>query len=372
MTVGIIELSNYICLSLRTMIKPVTKLPSCFFILISIAVVSSRCSKKSNPALQEIVTVSNFAGNGIPGFANGVGAAASFAYPMGITSDANGNVYVADQGNLLIRKITPDGTVTTYAGNGDRGTSVGSALSSPLELPTTIVSDSNGNIFVTVQAGLVIEKISANGIVSIFAGSGFIGSIDDVGAAASFAGIGGMAIDANGNMFVTDINAVRKITPQGAVSTIVKGGLTNTSIINSLSGITVDMNGNLYVVNSGHHNILKINQQYAISVYAGSVSGFNGDSNGIGTAATFNNPVGVAIDSKSNLYVTDGGNHLIRMISPTAIVSTLAGGGVGVDVNGNGNIASFEVTYGITVDPFGNIYVTDQGTSLIRKIVVTQ
>ncbi|MDB4921808.1 hypothetical protein [Mucilaginibacter sp.] len=345
------------------------KLPlSILILVIFFAGLLSGCSKKSSlvPAQSNSTfTVSSFAGSGSVGSGNGIGTAASFGYPMGIALDKNNNLYVADHDNCVIRKITPDGTVTIYAGTGKKGNDIGPAATSTFYYPTAIACDANGNIFVSDQSDLLIKKITPDGMVSIFAGSGYIGQSNGTGAAASFQGIYGITINSEGTLFVTDLNAIRKITNQGVVSTFSKDPSFKT-----LTGITIDQTGNLYVADNAGNNILKINQQAEVSIVAG--SGLVGNVDGKGTSASFQHPSGVAVDSKSNIYVTDSGNSLIRLISPEAIVQTIAGNGMPAETNGVGLTSSFFGPFGIVINTSGNIFISDAAGNKIRKITIVQ
>ena len=167
-----------------------------------------------------------------------------------------------------------------------------------------------------------IRKITPEGLVTTFAGSGTRGSSDGTGASASFYFPMGLAVDSSGNVYVADEanNLIRKITPTGVVST-----------------------------------------------FAG--SGSRGSTNGTGTEASFNGPIGIALDSSGNVYVSDNGNHLIRKITSAGVVSTLAGTGSQGFENGEGTAASFYSPNGISVDSTGNVYVADTYNHLIRKII---
>ena len=184
----------------------------------------------------------------------------------GVAVDSSGNVYVADNLNFLIRKITPAGVVTTFAGSGVSGSDNGTAAS--FNMPTGIAVDSSGNVYVTDGTTLSIRKITPAGVVTTFAGSGTSGVADGTGTAASFNLPMSIAVDSSGNLYVPDMinSLMRKITPAGVVTTL-------------------------------------------------AASGTAGSTNGIGTAASFASPYGIAADSSGNLYVTDKENVLVRKIT---------------------------------------------------------
>jgi streptogramin lyase len=274
-------------------------------------------------------SVSTLAGSGTPGDIDGSGAAASFYYPRGIAVDANGNVYVTEF--LLqpfgpavannIRKITPAGVVSIFAGGpGNPGDVDGTGTAAGFALPSAVAVDSAGNVYVADTGNCQIRKITPAGVVSTLAGS-TAGHADGTGASASFNNPSGVAVDTSGNVYVADTsnNEIRKITPAGVVST-----------------------------------------------FAGSTT--QGDADGTGASASFNGPSGVAVDSAGNVYVADSGNNEIRMITPDGVVRTLAGGSAPGNLNGIGAAASFQNPTGIAVDSAGNLYVADQANHVIRKI----
>ncbi|PLP97553.1 hypothetical protein CYJ10_26965 [Cupriavidus pauculus] len=319
--------------------------------------------------------VSTLAGSGSSGAANGIGAAASFYFPFGVAVDASGNVYVADQGNNLIRKITPTGVVSTLAGSGSSGSADGTGAAASFSYPYGVAVDASGTVYVADTFNHEIRKITSTGVVSTLAGSGSSGSADGTGTAASFSTPFGVAVDASGNVYVADQGnqLIRKITPTGVVSTLAgSGSLGSTDGIgtaasfNAPSGIAVDASGNVYVVDQGSHAIRKITPTGVVSTLAG--SGSSGSADGIGTAASFSSPFGVAVDASANVYVADQGSHAIRKITPAGVVSTLAGSGSGGAADGIGTAASFNLPLGVAVDASGNVYVADTRNHEIRKI----
>ncbi len=358
-------------------------------LLITVFFITS-CGKKNTPNPTPVtpttptVNVSTFAGSGIAGSANGAGTAASFQQPVDIGIDVNGNFYVVDVassgpnvGNNLIRKITPAGVVTTFFGIG-YNPSNGLA---PYFFPEGVATDGSGNVYVTDLAALgnsaggnVILKISPSGVATTVAG-GVQGFVNGTGTAASFASPLGIVVDASGNVYVADDNnnAIREITPASVVTTLAGNGVAGesngTGTAASFNGpqyLAIDASGNLYVADTGNNLIRKITSAGVVTTVAG--NGQAGATNGTGTAASFNRPTGIAIDASGNLYVTDTGNNLIRKITPAGVVTTIAGNGSQGSTNGSGTLASFNAPFGITIDAAGNLYVADYGNNLIRKI----
>jgi sugar lactone lactonase YvrE len=321
----------------------------------------------------ESLTFTTFAGQDEPYSAiDGQGNAARFCSPCGVAVDGSGNVYVADAGNGTIRKITSAGAVTTLAGTAGSfdvySASVdGQRSSARFYDPVCATVDSNGNVYVADQHDHVIRKITSTGVVTTLAGSaGSFGYADGTGSAARFYTPRGVAVDSNGNVYVADCwnNAIRKITSAGVVTTIAGTGF------NSPIGIGVDSGGNVYVADSGNHTIRKITPAGVVTTLAGT-AGSPGSADGTGSAARFSGPAGVCVDSAGNVYVADGNNHTIRKITPAGVVTTLAGtaGGSG-SADGTGNVARFQITYssGVAVDGAGNVYVADTDNGTIRKI----
>ncbi len=322
-------------------------------------------------------TVSTLAGTGSLGFVNGIGTGASFKNPTGVTVDSNGNVFVADTDNNSVRKITPSGVVSTFAGTGSPGfvNGIGTGASFKLGYPSGVAVDSIGNVFVADSVNFVIRKITPAGVVSTFAGTGSPGFVNGTGTGASFNLPSGVAVDSSGNVFVADTwnYAIRKITPAGVVSTFagtgspgfVNGTGTGASF-GSPESVAVDSLGNVYVGDILNYAIRKITPAGVVSTFAG--NGLVGFVNGTGTGASFNLGLGVAVDISGNVFVADSGNNTIRKITPAGVVSTFAGNGLSGFVNGTGTGANFRLPIGVTVDSSGNVFVADQSNNAIRKI----
>ena len=254
--------------------------------------------------------ISTLAGSNV-GYIDGMGTAAKFSGPRGLVLDAAGNIYVVDKSNDRIRKITPTGMVSTFAGS--------------------------------------VE-----------------GFADGMGTAAKFHSPNDIAIDASGNLYVSDgwNNRIRKITPAGMVSTLAGDGLS--LILYEPIGLDLDAAGNVYVADWGHDRIRKITPGGVVSTFAGCDNCIGGYVDGPGTTARFYSPTGVTVDAAGNVYVTDW-NHTVRKITPAGMVSTLAGTGEGF-ADGTGAAAKFYKPISPVVDAAGNIYLADAGNNRIRKI----
>jgi sugar lactone lactonase YvrE len=284
-------------------------------------------------------TPSVLAGSGGVGAVNATGALASFNGPSGIAVDASGNVYVADYHNNLVRKITPAGVVTTLAGTATSSADSTSNTQSVFSGPSGVAVDASGNVYVADSGDNQVKMVSPSGVVTVFAGSGNAGSGDGNAAAATFYNPTGVALDASSNLYVADFlnNRIRKITPAGTVTTLAgdtagyADGPDTTALFYYPNSLTVDAGGNVYVTDEANNRIRVISPQGIVSTIAG--SGAAGSANGQGINASFNGPDGITADAAGNLYVTDANNNLIREITPAGAVITLAGKLPGMSVH---------------------------------------
>ena len=329
------------------------------------------------------VQVTTLAGGGF-GNTNGTGLKAKFGQLRGLCVDAEGNIYVADQSNYSIRKITPAGVVTTLAGS-TRGYVDGVGINAKFAGPRDVAVDIDGNVYVADAGNHRIRKITPDGVVTTFAGS-TQGFADGTGVNARFRTPQGVAVDADGNVYIADYQnfKIRKITPAGVVTTLAgstreyaDGTGANAKFV-APQGLTVDANGNVYVADGDNqgfgifdvpgldlrasHRIRKITQSGVVTTLAGSSYGH---ADGAGINAMFRYPQDVAVDAAGNVYVADGANHRIRKISSSGEVITLAGSAFGF-ADGSGANARFAFPSGLAVDPDGNIYIAD--AFLIRKL----
>ena len=287
-----------------------------------------------------VTTYASFVGlRATTGSVDGTGTGAFFRSPYGLTFDLSGNLYIADTLNCTIRKATPAGVVTTLAGVAlSVGSADGTGTAASFNNPYDVISDSLGNIYVADTNNHTIRKMTPAGVTTTFAGSaGATGNIDGVGSAARFNGPFSIAMDAFENLYVADTNnhTIRKITPAGVTTTFAgSSGITgstdgtgSTARFNFPQGISTDFLGNLYVSDTNNHTIRKINSLGVVTTLAGLVL-TPGNTDGTGSSARFNNPIGIDTDKFGNIYVVDANNNRIRRISPSGVVTTILGGGV--------------------------------------------
>ncbi|NVJ48503.1 MAG: tandem-95 repeat protein, partial [Cytophagia bacterium] len=264
--------------------------------------------------------VTTFAG-GTFGFVDGVASEAKFSFPSGLAIDDLGNLYVADRGNNAIRKIEPNGTVSTIAGNGNWGFKDGEALSAEFRSPLDLALDDEGNIYVTDQGNNRIRKISPERIVSTLAGDG------------------------TNNLNPDDLNDPNIPAP---------------------SSITLDNQGNIYFT-VARSLIRRIGSDGSTLTIAGNtLSG--GISDGVGTAAKFQNPLGLITDDSGNIYVADNEFNAVRKISPEGLVTTLAGAQTPGLEDKTGSQARFRGPSGLLLNSEGNLIVVDNGNHRLREL----
>ena len=362
---------------------------------------------------------------GVIGSTDGRGSAALFCFPQGIAVDAAGTVIVGDTYNHTLRSISPRGVVTTLAGSaGMAGNLNGVRSAARFSNPQGLVTDAARNIFVADAGNGLLRKVTPAGVVTTLAGSlANFGLKDGTGAAAGFEGLSNLAIDATGTLYGADQYAqrIRRITQRGVVTTlpvnaplagqpqvrmptgiavdpsgtlsvtgqfgvhVITGGTTLTTLagkelelgrvngsgskarFDSLSGVTSDPSGNWYVVDTLNHVILKITPAGVVSELAG--NGKQGSVDGTGASASFSYPRGIVADTLGNLFVADTFNSTIRKITPAGVVTTIAGAAASPGrADGPGSLARFFEPEGIAIDTGQNLYVADTGNHTVRKM----
>jgi sugar lactone lactonase YvrE/Tfp pilus assembly protein PilE len=332
-------------------------------------------SAPSAPSWQQMgaVTVGTLAGASATGYVDGTGSAARFNTVMGIAVDGGGNAYVADSSNNRIRKITPAGVVTTFAGSGVSGFADGTGTAAQFAAPRALAFDGSGNLLVADTSNSRIRQITPAGVVTTLAGSGTRGFLDGSAASAQFNMPSGIAVDGSGNVYIGDtVNSrIRKIAG-GVVSTFAGSGLngyvdgsSTTARFFGIYGLAVDGAGNVYAADTQNNRIRVISSAGDVTTLAGSTAGY---ADGTGAGAQFNWPDGVALDGSGNVYVTDHQNNNIRKINSSGVVTTYAGSGTSGYVDGTGILAQFRSPDGIAVDGSGYLYVSEMNNGTIRKI----
>lgn len=329
----------------------------------------------ASESLETAKVVTTLAGNGNNSDVNGLGTAASFAGPTGITVDSAGYIYVADDGQR-IRKVSPAGYVITLAGNGSTTFADGAAAVATFNAPRGIVVDPSGTVYVTDANNNRIRKVTSDGTVSTFAGNGGTAFANGNGTSATIVGAQGIAIDASGNLYVAETggNRIRKITSGGVVTTLAGNGVTGcangsgtAAAFHFPGGVTVGDSGNLYVADTYNNRICRITPAGVVTTLAG--NGGTAFADGTGTAATFDTPYGITYDPQGYLYVADWNHNRIRRVSLSGVVTTVAGSGSISFGDGTGTSAGFYFPYGIASDAYGKLYVTDY---LNRRVRVLQ
>ncbi len=335
--------------------------------------------------VSDIYVSSTVAGQvGVGGTANGTGMNAQFNYPNDPAVDSGGNIFVADFNNFSIRKISPAGSVSTFAGsNGNPGDRDGIPGAARFNEVNAVFFDATGNLYVADSGNDLIRKVLPNGNVSTIAGEGGItGTANGSGNLAQFNFPSGVAVDASGNIFVADTNnhLIRKITVSGGnytVSTLagnagVAGfadGTGTSAKFNFPSAIAVDASGNLYVADAQNNAIRKVTQGGVVTTLAGHPPQA-GLVDGTGSFAYFNFPSGITVDASGNIYVTDTDNNTIRKVTPAGVVSTVLGQpAVQGAADGVSTSAQLNAPYGLCISSSGAIIIADTNNDLIREAI---
>ncbi len=345
-------------------------------------------------------TINTIAGNvgaglGTSGFAGDGGPAnqSTLSTPFALAVDTSGNLYIVDNGNQRIRKVS-GGNINTVVGNGTFGYSGdgGPAISAELADPQGIAVDSSGNLYIADTNNSLIRKVTSSGTINTIAGNNITGAgyLDAPIATNGQLSIPvGVAVDTAGNLYIsegdslegaiTGNNRIRKVSTTGVLTTIAGTGVigdfgdgsvaTAARLTNPL-GIAVDKAGNIYFADSGNHKIRRISANGIITTIAGNgFAGFTGDG-GPALNSQLNNPTGVAVDAAGNVYIADKTNSRIRMISANGTITTIAGNGKFGYAGDGGPATSAQLRFptGVAVDSAGNVYVADNQNSAIREL----
>jgi trimeric autotransporter adhesin len=343
--------------------------------------------------------ITTVAGSGSRGYSGDGGRATSaqLGWPRSIAADSAGNVFIADSENHRIRKVTSEGVINAFAGNGIQGYSDegGNAISAQLDTPHSLAVDSAGNLYfvdahnTSDDISIRIRKITPEGLITTIAGGygkgvSFFGGDGGPAASAQLRNPSGVAVDSKGNLYVADKEnrRIRKVTPAGIISTIAGGGTrrppdahpATTARLASPQGVAVDSAGNLYYADTKANWIRKVTSMGAIKGVAGGSSKESWSSFLAGEPIDLdrdsNGPYGIAVDSADNLYVADTYQQRIRKITPNGKTATIAGNGKCCDSGNSGKATSAQLgpPFGVAVDSAGNIYMADSMKHRIRKV----
>ena len=356
-------------------------------LLLAIAVVFICCLS----ATAQDAVINTICGTGTEGFYGDGGwdMDAGLSFPAGMVIDGAGNIIFCDAQNGRIRKIDTGGIITTVAGSGTFGSfdgDGGPATNAHLYNPQGVCMDATGNIYIADPGINVVRKVNTAGIISTFAGRAGIDSFgyngDGIAAtAAKLFGPFGVAADAAGNIYIADggNSAIRKVNTAGIISTIAgdttrgysgDGGPATNAMLDMPFAVTTDTRGNVYFSEFAGNRIRKVNSAGIISTIAGGdTSGYRGDG-GPATAALLFQPLGLKVDNTGNLYFADQGNNRVRKIDTAGIISLVAGTGL-FDYTGDGSAAidaTFRFPADVALDAKGDLYVTDNENFVIRQV----
>ncbi|HTB17305.1 MAG TPA: hypothetical protein VK708_04280, partial [Bryobacteraceae bacterium] len=336
--------------------------------------------------------IQTVAGNGSAAFSGDGGPAVQAALNVAVDvyADQSGNLFIADQFNHRIRKVAPNGNISTVAGTGTAGFSGdgGPAKNAQINTPTGIRGDSAGNLYIADVGNQRIRKVNAAGIISTLAGNGNKGYGGDGGPAidASFYNAVRVAIDASGNVLVADQSnhRIRRITPTGTISTFAgngagtpatgafsgDGGPAVDASLNNPTAVAIDGAGVVYIADQFNQRIRKVALDGTITTIAGNgTAGFSGDG-GPAIGAALNFPGGITADSAGNLYFNDDLNFRTRMVSTGGTINTIAGSGA-PGFSGDGGpatSAALSGNFGVALDAGGNMYIADSTNNRIREV----
>ncbi|MEW6158363.1 MAG: SBBP repeat-containing protein, partial [Verrucomicrobiota bacterium] len=327
------------------------------------------------------IQVTTFAGgaNGQPGYQDSArGTDARFNLPNTAALQPDGVLFIPDTGNHMIRILDPGGSVGTLSGKTTPGFENGPASAALFRSPLAVAIDSARDLYVADTDNNVIRKISAFGTRAVvtYAGTGQRGYKDGALAEAQFDFPNDLVIDTAGNLFVSEFqnHTIRKVGADGRVTTVAGNGIAGyqdgigtAAQFRFPSGLARDGNGNLYVAEWSNHTLRKITPAGVVTTLAGT-PGQRGFVDGPGSSALLNTPDGVAVDAVGNLYFTEYGNHAVRRLGTDNVVTTIAGTGAPGFVNGDASQTMFRHPGGINITLDGSLVVVDTGNHAIRKI----
>ncbi len=332
--------------------------------------------------------MTRFAGTGESGFGGDGGKAtvAKLKMPANLTVDKKGNLYITDRNNHRVRKVDTRGNITTVAGNGTAGFSGdgGKATAAQLNLPSGVVVDDDGNIYISDRSNDRVRVVNKKGIITTFAGNGMDGFKGDSGPAAKaqLSRPFGLALDKKGNLYIADRgnNRIRKVTPQGIITTVAgdgsfffmgDNGPAYRASIAGPTGVVVDKNGILYIADRNNNRVRSVDTQGMIRTIAGTgQQHYNGDAE-VARDTNLHLPFGVTLDQNDKLLIIDRSHYRIRRVDiRRGSIETVAGNGVKMFAGDGGpaNGAKLSFPHGIAVDKKDNLIISDKGHYRIRRV----
>lgn len=307
-------------------------------------------------------------------YVDGPAETARFQYPGAIAGDSRGNLFVVDDGSNVIRRISPEGNVSTFAGMPrawSEAATDGRGEEARFSRRCLVTRAPNGDLYVADGDNCTLRRVTPDGVVTTVAGkAGESASVDGTGSAARFLELRALTTDASGNVYLSDRASLRKVTPQGVVTTLTTDAPTSLFAL----GLAIDATGTIFF---SHANaIFRLDTTGHATVHAGRYTTdqnirTDGSANGPREDARFNRPAGLAFDRAGNLFVADSGNNTIRRIGTDGQVTTLAGVAeptVYDHIDGAGATARFAGPQGLAVDNAGNVYVADTYNDVVRQI----
>ena len=332
-------------------------------------------------------TITTLAGTGKAGYSGDGGKATSarLNFPEGVAVDGKGNVYIAEAVNFRVRRVSPNGKITTFAGTGKSGFSGdgGKATLARLAHPYGVAVDGKGNVFIADTSNARLRKVSPGGRITTIAGNGAVCCSTGDGGAATAAVLSfpnAVAVDGKGNVYIADNldHRVRKVTSGGRITTLAgtgtsgdsgDGGKATSARLNYPFGVAVDRKGRVYISDSLSSRVRMVSPAGKITTIAGTgKAGFSGDG-GQATSAQLASPQGLAVDRQGNLFIGDEANQRIRKVN-RGIITTVAGMGPH-GYYGDGSAATSALLFspwGVAVDGTGNLFIADTNNHRVRRV----